>query len=59
MTTTTFNYSITKNPSFRVWTGISNRQANLYWEGSNFLIALWKLFEAKGKHKGLVRLEWV
>ena len=59
MTTTTYNYSIVNNPTFRVWTGMSNKAPNLYWEGDTFLVALWKLFEAKGKKKGMVRLEWV
>jgi len=58
MTTTTFNQELTQDPTFRVWTGISNRQTNLYWSGENFLVAIWRLFEAKGKHLGLVRLEW-
>jgi hypothetical protein len=59
MVATTFNNSMTQNPTFRVWRGMSNRPSNMYWEGDSFFIALWKFFEAKNRFKGLVRLEWV
>lgn len=58
MNETTFIYSIIRNPTFKVWVGSTSAAANLYWEGDNFLVALWKLFEAKGRRKCLVRLEW-
>lgn len=47
-----------QDPTFRVWVGIANANTNLYWYGESLVVAIWKLIEAKGKRKGLVRLEW-
>lgn len=47
-----------QDPTFRVWVGISNSKANLFWYGENLIVAIWNLISAKAKYKGLVRLEW-